>query len=308
MRSKKLLLTLVIILAVVAIAAAVTYHVIRRPARSVYLLPDGNIMAYVNFTPFHFMNMDTRPITSEPEVQEFVTETGFDVQHDLDNIAVSANAVGGASPDATAIITGTFNQERISSYIKKQAEVQSETYAGKTIYSAPEKDQTVRFCLLDGKTAAVTFGPSADAIHGVIEKFNGSGSPPQLFKDYYDEVPFASVSWAIVRVPEFAVPPPVPGGVDLSLLKNSVTIVSVRYTGSVRFRAEFITQNPNDATRVFTALNAVVAVGRATQVSSNPDKDLVEVMNSMELKQSGNRVIFSVVVPQDVIKKASEKR
>jgi len=38
------------------------------------------------------------------------------------------------------------------------------------------------------------------------------------------------------------------------------------------------------------------------------DKDVAEVMNNLELKQSSNRVILSVVVPQDVIKKASQKR
>lgn len=309
MRSRKLLLTLVIVLAVVAIAAAVTYHVIRRPARSVFLLPDGNVMGYVNFTPFHFMNMDTHPLTSDPEYQEFVTETGFDPQHDVDNVAVSANASAGANPDVSAVVSGTFNQERIASYIKKQSEVQTESYGGKTIYLAPEKDQTLRFCLLDNKMAAVTFGPSADSMHSIIDKFAGAGSMPQLLKDYYDDVPFASVGWAIVRVPEFAVPPPGPGGMDLSILKNSVTIVSVRYTGSVRVRAEFITQSQGDATRVFTSLNSAVALGRVeAMAASSRDKDLAEVMNNLEVKQSGNRVILSVVIPQDLIKKASQKR
>ena len=309
MRSRKVLFTLIIVLAVVAIAAAVTYTVIRRPARAVYLLPDGNVMAYVNFTPFHFMNMDTRPITSDPEYQEFLAETGFDVQHDVDNVAVSANAAGGATPDVSAVVTGTFNQERISSYIKKQSEVQTESYGGKTIYLAPAKDQTLRFCLLDNKMAAVTFGPSADSMHGIIDKFTGSGSMPRLLKDHYDDVPFASVAWTIIRVPEFAVPPPGPGGMDLSILKNSVTIVSARYTGSVRLRAEFITEDPANATKVFTALNSAVAMGKVeAMAASAQDKDLAEVMNNLELKQSGNRVILSVVVPQDVIKKASQKR
>jgi hypothetical protein len=309
MRSRKLLLTLVIVLAVVAIAAAVTYHVIRRPARALYLLPDGNVLAYVSFTPFRFMNMDTHPITSDPDYQEFRGETGFDVQHDLDNIAISANAIGGSTPDIAAVISGTFNPERISGYVRKQPNVETENYGGKTIYFAPEQDHTVRFCILDTRMVAVTFGSSADTIHGIIEKFTGSGSTPQLLKDYYDDVPFASAAWAIVRAPQFASPPPGPGGVSLDFLKNSVTVLSVRYTGSVRFRAEFISNSQGAAQKVFTALNTIVAVGRMeAQSEPNPDRDVAEVMNSLEVKQSGNRVVLSVVVPQELIKKASQKQ
>jgi hypothetical protein len=255
------------------------------------------------------MNMDTHPLTSDPEYQEFLSETGFDAKRDLDNVAISANVTGGANPEIAAIFSGTFNPERISSYVKKQPNVETENYGGKTIYFAPEKDQTVRFSILDSKMVAVTFGASADTIHGIIEKFTGSGSTPRLLSDYYEDVPFASVAWAIVRVPEFDVPPPGPAGVDLSILKNSVTIVSVRYTGSVRFRAEFITENQNDATRVFIALNSAVALGRVqAMAASGRDQDLAQVMNNLEVKQSGKRVVLTVVVPQELIKKASQKR
>jgi hypothetical protein len=38
------------------------------------------------------------------------------------------------------------------------------------------------------------------------------------------------------------------------------------------------------------------------------DPDVTAAMNSIEVKQNGNHVAVSVVVPQDVLKKAAQKR
>jgi hypothetical protein len=304
----KVLLIGGIVLSLVAVATAVGYHVVMRPGRSVYLLPDGNVMAYVNFAPMHFMNMDTSPFTAAPEYQRFVNETGLRLDRDLENIAISANADGGRSGDVAIIVTGTFDQQRFSGYVQKQEGVQTETYGGKTIFSTPVKDQTARFCVLDSKMVALTVSPTAGSMRAIIDKSAGSGSVPYLFENYYSNVPFASAMWAIVRVPSFAVTESAASGLNLNFLKNSVTIVSVRYTGSLHFRGEFIAENQADAANIFQAVNGLLAMGRLAGGPRQNDPDVTAVMNSIEVKQNGNHVVVSVVVPQDVIQKAAQKR
>ena len=307
-RSKRVLLIVAVVLVVVAIAAAVTYHVIRRPGRAVYLLPDGNIMAYVSFTPFHYMDLETKPFTSDPQYQEFVEKTGFHYDHDLDSIAFSGRTTGELNGDVSAIFTGTFDQNRLNSYAQSQPGVETESYGGKTIYAMRESSQTVRICILDGKTVAATAGPSSDSIHTIIDKSSGSGSEPQLLSDYYGDVPFASVGWAIIRIPDIG-GQSAPGGISLDYLKNTVTVISVRYTGSVRLRAELIAENDADATKIFQAVNGMVAMGRAfAQSGPNRDKEVADVVDNAQIQQSGKRVILSLVIPQEIIKKASQKR
>jgi len=307
-RSKRVLLIIAVVLVVVAIAAAVTYHVIRRPGKSVYLLPDGNIMAYLSFKPFHYMDLGTQKFESDPEYQEFVAKTGFHFEKDLDSIAFSGRTTGELNGDVSAIITGTFDQSRITSSMQAEPGVQTESYGGKTILAMRESNQTLRVCILDSTTIAVTAGPSSESMHSIIDKSRGSGSMPQLLSDYYGEVPFASVSWAIVRIPDLGGQEG-PGGFNLDYLKNSVIVVSARYTGSVRLRAELIAVSEADATKIFQAVNGVVAMGRAFATSGqNRDKDLETVVDNAKLEQNGKRVVLSIVVPQDVIKKASEKR
>ena len=307
-KGAKVLLIGGIALSLVAVATAVAVHVVMRPGRSVYLLPDGNVIAYINFTPMHFMNMNTRALTADPGYQQFVNETGIQVDRDLENIAISASADGGPSGEAAIIVTGTFDQQRLSSFVQKQDGVQRETYGGKIIFSVPEKDQSARICVLDSKMVALTLSPTAESMHAIIDKSAGSGSAPHLFENYYSDVPFASAMWAIIRVPSSAVPASASSGLNLNFLKNSVTIVSVRYTGSLRLRGEFIAENQADASRIFQAVNGLLAMSKLAGGPGQNDPDVTAMMNSIEVTQNGNQVVVGIVVPQEVIQKAAQRR
>jgi hypothetical protein len=308
-RTKKVLLIVAVVLVVVALAAAVTYHVVRRPGRAVFLLPDGNVMAYISFTPLRYLNMGNKPaaLSNTPQYQQFVDQTGFHYEHDLDSIAFSGRTTAELNGDFSAIVTGTFDRDRLNTYVQRQPGVETESYGGKTVFAMRENNQTVRVSILDGSTVALTAGPSADSMHTIIDKATGSRSAPSLLDDYYGDVPFGSVAWAIVRVPNFG-GQEAPGGFNLDFLKNTVTVMSVRYTGSVRFRAEFITDNQADATKIFQAVNGLVAFGRAAAQGNKPDKDVAAVMDNIQIQQNGSRVVVNVLVPQEVIQKASLNR
>lgn len=297
-----------IVLSLLAFATAFTFHVVMRPGRSVYLLPEGNVLAYINFTPMHFMNMDTRSFTADPEYQQLVNETGLHVDRDIENIAISVNTDGGPRGEAAIIVTGTFDQQRLSGYVRKQEGAQTETYGGKTIFTMPVKDQTASFCVLDSKMVALTVSSTSQSMRSIIDKSAGPGAAPYLFDSYYGDVPVGSAMWAIVRVPSSAVPASGPGAMNLNFLKNSVTILSVRYTGSLRFRGEFIAENQADATNIFQAVNGLLAMSKLAGGKQLNDPDAAAVMNSIEVKQSGNHVVVSVAVPQDLIQKVAQKR
>ncbi|HET6842504.1 MAG TPA: hypothetical protein VFK06_12600 [Candidatus Angelobacter sp.] len=294
------------VLSFVAVAAAVTLHVVTRPAHSVYLLPDGNLMAYVNFTPMHLMNMDAGGFNQVPEYQRLMNESGMGGERSIENIAVSANVDGSSLEDMAIIVTGAVDQQRISDGLKQQGP-QAETYRGKTIFSNRVENRTLRYCVLDTKMLAVTMSPAAESMHAIIDKSAGSGSAPYLFKSYYSEVPFASEAWAIVHVPSFAVPDS-PGGVNLDFLKNSVTILSARYLGSLSLRGEFIAENQADAANISKAAEGFLAIGKLAGSQQQADPDVTAIVNSIEVKQNGNHVVVSAAIPPEVIRKAAQKR
>jgi hypothetical protein len=307
-RNRKLVFVLGFVLVAATIASALAYHLIRRPARAVLLVPDGNLLVYVNFMPMHFADMGPMPFASNPQYQDFLAQTGFHFETDLDSLVLSASSPAETSADMTGILTGKFDQDRLTAFLQKQP-VETESYGGKTIFSLREGTQALRVCILDGKTVALAGGDSPESMHGIIDRATGAASSHWLLDNYYGEVPFGSVAWAIARVPGGQdVTPVAARAMNLDFLRDSVTVVSLRYSGSLRFRAEFISSTKNGADQVFHAINGALELARAGQGMRNQDKDLATVIEGTQLQQSGNRIVLSIVVPQDVITRMSKRR
>src|SRR5215467_4287081 len=106
MRRYRTLLILGLILVVAATAGVVVYQRIARPSRGVLLLPEGNFLLYVNFSPAHFFDLSQMPLQSDPGYQDFLQQTGFHFEHDLDTIAVSQHNPGDFDSESSAIFIG----------------------------------------------------------------------------------------------------------------------------------------------------------------------------------------------------------
>ena len=309
-RRKLLFLSLFLVFA--TLIGIVIYQRVARPARAMLLLPDGNLLLYVNFAPAHFFDLGQMPIQTDPQYQEFVRQTGFHFEHDLNTIAVSQRNPGETNSESSAVFTGVFNQDRIGHYLQKLAS-SSEEYGGRTIYSIPEGGHTVRACLLDSKTVAVTNMDSSDPMHLIVDRSRSvllSGGASSLVKDYYDNVPFASLAWAMVRVPAKSSSGQLPGGISAEFLANSVSVVSLRYTGSIRLKAEVISASTADASNVLEAANTlrVLAKGAGESLSAGgTDKDVKAVFDNIQVQQSGNRTVLSVAIPQAFVQKMAAR-
>lgn len=307
MRNRKLLI-LVLMLAVVATAGVVVYQRVARPAKAVLLLPDGNFLLYVNFSPAHFFDLGRMPMQSDPQYQDFLQQTGFHFEHDLDAIAISQQSPGDVNSGSAAVFTGAFDQEKISRYLQKLSG-SSENYAGKNVLSIAEAGHTVRACVIDSKTVAITNTDSAETMHSIIDKAQGlhfSGPAPSLVRDYYGNVPFASLAWALFRMPAEGKSAQLLGGVNADFLQNSVSVISVRYTGSIRVKAEVISASEADAAKVLEAANMFLSLAKGAGESLSPggtDKDVKAVFDNIQVQGTGNRTVLTVVIPQEFVKK-----
>jgi hypothetical protein len=311
LRHRKLLILSVFLIVATAVGLVV-YQRIARPARAVLLLPDGNFLLYVNFSPAHYLDLGQLPAQSDPQYQDFLQQTGFHFEHDLDTIAVSQRNPGDFNSESSAIFVGSFDQGRLNAYLQKLSSG-TEAYAGKTIFSIRQEGHTVRACMVDAKTVAVTNMESAEPIHSIIDKARGSylaSTSSSLMQNYYGYVPFGSLAWAMLRLPSQPGGAQLPGGMNMDFLQNSVSVISVRYTGSIRVKAEVISANAADAARVLQAANMLLALGQSAKESLSPagaDKDVKAVFDSIQVQQNGNRTAVTVTIPQDFVKKMAEK-
>lgn len=305
-RRKWLLLTLFFVAA--AAIGFVVYRWIAPPPRAVRLLPEGNFLLYVNFSPAHFLDLGQFTANqTDPEYQDFVKQTGFHFEKDLDTFAISQRNPGDFDSESAAIFTGTFDQALLTDYLKKLSSG-TELYADKTIYLIQHDRHTVRACLVGADTVAVTNMPSSEPMHGIIDRSRGSyfGKGPYLAESHYHDIPFASLVWAILRVPPDKGAIELPGGITLDFLQNTTAVMSVRYTGSIRIRADLFSQNDADAAHVKEAANTFVAWARAFAESGNPggtDKDVKAAFDSIQVQQTGKRTAITMAIPQEFVKK-----
>ena len=315
MRHRKLLI-LVLVLVVAATAGVVVYQRIASPARAVLLLPDGDLLIYANLTPVPFVNVgqfidvDQLPGQSDPQYQDFLKQTNFHVERDLATIAVSLRNPGDSNSEFSAIFTGKFDQDGLRAYMQRHS-TGDESYAGKTIFAIRGPDHVVRACIVDAKTVAVTNTAAADPMRSIIDKAGRSyslGEASPLVRDYYHYVPFGSVGWAMLRMSPQA--SQLTGGMKMDFLQNTVSVVSVRYTGSIRIRAEVISASQSDAVQVLQALNTFLVLGRGAAESlspGGPDKDVKAVFDNIQVQQNGNRTALNISIPQEVVKKVAAK-
>ena len=113
----------------------------------------------------------------------------------------------------------------------------------------PVEDRTVRVAILNIDTVAVSNVQDPGIIRAAIDRSRHAALPfrgPSLVAQYYRDVPFASLIWAIARIPQApadaraASPYPLPGGFDVLLPYGSMVIASVRYLGAVRAKVDFL--------------------------------------------------------------------
>jgi len=312
-RHRKLLL-LFLVLVITAAIGFVVYQRVAQPPRAVLLLPEGNFVVYVNLSPAHFFDLGKIPPQRDPEYQNFVEQTGFHFEHDLDTVAVSlTNLEDPSAADSAAVFTGHFDQIRLNNYLHKLPGGDTENYESKTIFSFMNSGHIVRACIVDASTVAVTTGQTSETMHAIIDKsagFHLNPKGPALAESYYKNVPFGSLAWVILRAPSNLGNARLPEGMNADFLQNTVSVFSVRYTGSIRLKLEIFSTDEGNAKKVTEAASSLLVLGRSASQSLGPagqDKDVKAVFDSLQVEQNGNRTVVSVVIPQEfVTKMASE--
>jgi len=308
-RRLKLLILCLFLLVMAAIGLAVYYRVSAVPAHAL-LLPEGNLLIYADIKPAHLFDQGkSAPARLDPEYRDFVQQTGIQFERDLDEIAISQRFPGAErDTESSAIFTGKFDSGRLRGYLQKISSA-SESYADKTMFSIQHEGHVVRAAILDDRTVAVTNMESAEPLRAIIDKYRNpslAGKGAYLLQTYYRHVPTASLAWMIYRAPPHSAPAVLPGGVSFSFLENTVSVTSVRYTGSLSLKAEVFTAGEAAARNLAESAGTFLAIYRTageTVGNKGPDQDVRAAIDSIQVRQEGTRAIFTATIPQGFLRK-----
>lgn len=311
---------ILILIAVGVLAAAILALVLLRhgrPPATVKLLPPAAAYLFFDVATVRRAAVfrDLPKVEFEAEYAEFVRQTGFNVERDLDEAAFALQHVAASSNPQqsdwrnTGVFTAKFDRGKIEAYFKNAAGG-TEAYRNTTIYVIPLPGRTVRVAVLDAHTIAATNTDGSYILQGVIDRHaQFSGGTPDLIHTYYGNIPWGSLAWAIARPP---VNTPggnarleLPGGLGIFLPPDTVVVASLRYLGSVDFRAQAFATTDDAARRVTDQLSAFLALFRALQTSqaSGNDADVKGFFDSIQVTLEGSRAEMQATVPAGFVKK-----
>jgi hypothetical protein len=314
-------------LGVLLVAAAVSIIVVLRkhaPPEPARLLPGADGFVYLNLKWVRRTNVTGAlpAVSHDPEYEQFIEETGFEFERDLNQVAVAVHypsslpanqGVRSQGPRFSEVFVGKIDGQKLRAYLGHIA-TSVEPYHSIDIYSIPLEGRTVRVAILSVDTVAASNHPDPQVIRGIVDRSRKLASPfggPQLLRQYYKRVPLASLGWAIFKVSPNS-GDATPGPIDFSFLFNNpaVLVTSARWLGSIHLRAAAYTDNPGQAQHVADQLNTFLAMFHAAEANvpgQGSDADVKDFFDSLKVQQDNSTTVLTAILPPGFVKKVFEE-
>ena len=305
-----------VLLFVLAVAAIVELrkHAPPEPAR---LLPGADGYLYINLKWMRRADIAKHlpEVPHDAEYEQFIQETGFQFERDLDQAAFAIHYASPATHGETRfseVFIGRVDGDRLRAYLKKLAS-STETYRAIDIYSIPLENRTLRIAILGVDTVAASNYDDPAVIHGIVDRsrklaspFGGPALLRQLYK-YVPQLPLPSLAWAVFKVPPSTLSSAIPATTALPQSSKPVRVVaSVRYFGAIHFRAEAFTPSQDLAKVLAEQAGNFLDVFRSAEASvggATSDQDFKRAMDSIKIEQKNDRAVLTATVPAELIRK-----
>jgi hypothetical protein len=307
-----------VVLAVLAIAAGLTLIVQLRkhaPPEAARLLPGADAFLYADLRWARGLSQQNLPpVTHDPEYERFIQQTGIQFERDLEEAAFAVHypsrwpggGTGGNAPEPrfSEVLVGKFDGERLTAYLRQSAST-VESCDKVDVFSIPLEGRTLRVALLSADSVAASNLEDPRVICGIVERSRRRASPfggPQLLRQHYKHVPFASQAWVVARNSRglglLGTPP------ELSF--DGAWVLSARYIRALHLRLEAFTPNDLDAHELIEKLKQPLDMLREAETSTadqNADEDAKAFFESLSVTQQGSRAVGTAVIPPAVLKR-----
>jgi hypothetical protein len=309
-RRLPILISVLLLAGIVALLVQLRKHAPPEPAR---LLPGADAFVYVNISWVRRVNAVKQlpAVSHDPEYERFIQETGFQFERDLDRVAFAVHYSGTPAGQArfSEIFEGSVHAEKLAAYLRKVSK-SVESYRGVEIFNIPLEDRTLRVAILGVDTVAVSNHDDPAIIRGMVERSRKLASPfggPAFLRQYYKQVPIASLAWAIVRVDNAGHRLPLGNGIwSLLFPKRGVLVLSARYLRALHLRGEAFMNSEDDAKQVTEQINTFLSIFHSAEASASEqgtDADVKEFFDSLKIEQHDSRAVLTAALPPGFVKK-----
>jgi hypothetical protein len=322
--------TLPLLLAVLIIAAAVVTAVQLRkhaPPEAARLLPSADAFVYADFNWLHKITSAPLPAVSrDPEYEQFVRETGFEFERDLESVALAVHypaewpggGTAGPAPEPrfSEVFVGKFDGQRLAGYLKHTAS-SVQNYDSVDIYAIPLENRMFRVAILSVDSVAASNNDDPGVIRAMVDRSRRLASPfggPALLRRYYKHLPLASPVWAVARVEPSA---PAFEGWSAVFSKPADLVISASYNPlhlplhsiALHLRAEAWAGSDDLARDITNKTGAFLANFRTAELSVGTpgfDADVNALFDSLQVRQENTRAVLTATLPTGIFRKLLE--
>jgi hypothetical protein len=318
-----------VLLLVLAVAAAVFAAVqLRRraPPEPARLLPGADGFFYVNLKWLRTLKAigQLPPVSHDPEYEQFIQQTGFQFERDLDEAAFAihfpltstTDVTGGVVPQTrfSEVFVGKIHGERLTAYLRKISR-SIENYNSVDIFSIPIEGRTVRAALLNVDSVAVSNHDDPAVIRGIVDRSHKLASPfggPALLRQYYKSLPVVSKTLPVLKLAWFigkVHPSSELGSWSMLFQKPSPLVVSAYYpvySPSLHVRAEAYPGSEEDAQGLVDKVSTFLNLFHAAEASvgmGGGDPDVKAFFDSLSVDRQGNRAVLTASIPPGFLRK-----
>lgn len=314
-------------LGVLLVAAAIALVVVLRkhaPPEPARLLPGADGFFYVNLKWIRRADIAGQlpQVSHDPEYEQFIQATGFQFERDLDQAAFAIHyasslpAINGApasSPRFSEVLVGKIDGVKLRDYLHKIAS-SVENDGSVDIYSIPLEGRTLRVAILSIDTVAASNHPDPEVIRSIVTRSRKLASPfggPALLRQYYKQVPLASLAWAIFKIDpssqNSSSSSSSPFNLAFLFSKPAVVVASARYLRAIHLRTEAFTDSEDEAKHVANELGTLLTIFHSAESSlakPGADSDVKHFFDSLKVEQHNTRAVLTASVAPGFIRKA----
>jgi len=280
---------------------------------SVRLLPESDAYVFVNMKAIRRVahaKFNGGGIVKEPEYEEFVRETGIDLERDLDDAAFAVHSIGNNEHRYSEIFNGRFDSEKLSSYLRKHA-TSVARYSQEEIFEIPQENRTVRVAILDLDSVAVSNLDDGSVIRSMMDRSRQRGLPqrgPQMVQQFRSQLPLTAVAWTIARIkpndnpilqklysPTFGTGFTLVAAVAPSLTNGTIQLKANANVGDEE-AAKQIAENAGTLISLYQAIEANAEQGGG-------DPDVKAFVDSVKVEQQKDKAVLTATLPPAFLKK-----
>jgi hypothetical protein len=305
-----------------ALALAPAAALAANPGLLSMVMPDAKVIAGIQVdsgrnSPFGQYVLSHMQLDDE-DFKKFMAETGFDPRHDLNEIVMASNwsDTGGRW---LVLAHGFFNTARIASAVQANGG-SVENFQGVSIFSgnadakhaepghavAPHSADSV-IAFLDASNAAMG---DPDSVKAAIQRFQSKAKPAaNLLTGKVQDLSANNDFWFATLVPisEFSgiMPDPNLSEAMKGNLLQAITNVSggIKFGANVRISAEAVTRSEKDAGALVDVVRFIAGLIQLNKDQSATASEVSSLVDTMELKTSGNVMTMSLSIPEVQLEK-----